>query len=50
MGVVELQLAKTFDDQNLIEVTFLAGHTELMVHAKQLGTNNKVNARFKFLK
>ena len=49
--MVELQLGTTTPgDQNLVEVAFHAGLTELMVQAKQLGTNNRIGANFKFLK
>lgn len=50
IGTVLLAVDKDTDDTGRVEVAFLAGHTELKVEARQLGTNNKISAQFQFLR
>lgn len=51
VGEVKLQLDNAYSgEQNVIEVTFMAGHTELQVQARHAATNKKIVASFRFLR
>ena len=46
---MEIPLIASKEENYLVEVTFLAGHTELEVRAKQYGTDHIISAKYNFL-